>query len=84
MTQFHFDFSPARFPDGANQAAVNAGEYFKYVTRDGSLASSAPAGMLINDVAVDPDSGDAYFTDSFNCRELLSLNPRSTFDDGAP
>ena len=27
------------------------------------------AGILINDVAVDPDTGDAYFSDSPNCRE---------------
>ena len=38
------------------------------MTRDGSLAGSAAAGMLVNDVAVDADTGDAYFTDSFNCR----------------
>jgi sugar lactone lactonase YvrE len=35
--------------------------------------------MLINDVAVDPDTGDAYFTDSFNCRALLSLNPHAFY-----
>ena len=27
------------------------------------------AGILINDVAIDPDTGDAYFSDSPNCRE---------------
>jgi hypothetical protein len=27
------------------------------------------AGILINDVAIDPDNGDAYFSDSPNCRE---------------
>jgi hypothetical protein len=27
------------------------------------------AGMLINDVAIDPDNGDAFFSDSLNCRE---------------
>ena len=30
---------------------------------------SAMAGILINDVAIDPDNGDAYFSDSPNCRE---------------
>jgi hypothetical protein len=70
MTQFNFDMSPTLYPNGANQAAVNFGQYFEVATKVGSLASSVPAGMLINDVAVDPDSGDAYFTDSFNCREF--------------
>ena len=30
---------------------------------------NAMAGILINDVAIDPDNGDAYFSDSPNCRE---------------
>ena len=30
---------------------------------------TAMAGILINDVAIDPDTGDAYFSDSPNCRE---------------
>jgi hypothetical protein len=30
---------------------------------------TAMAGILINDVTVDPDTGDAYFSDSPNCRE---------------
>jgi hypothetical protein len=70
MTQFNFDLSPTLFPNGTNQAAVNSGQYFEFATRGGSIASSVPAGMLINDVAVDPDTGDAYFTDSYNCREF--------------
>jgi sugar lactone lactonase YvrE len=32
---------------------------------------NARAGILINDVAIDPDTGDAYFTDSPNCRENI-------------
>jgi hypothetical protein len=31
------------------------------------------AGILINDVAIDPTTGDAYFTDSFNCRKCYAL-----------
>ena len=30
------------------------------------------AGMLINDVAIDPDNGDAFFSDSLNCREAAA------------
>jgi hypothetical protein len=30
------------------------------------------AGILINDVAIDPDTGDAYFSDSPNCREAFA------------
>ena len=47
------------------------------------------AGILINDVAIDPDNGDAYFSDSPNCREdsaahclrsdLCFLSPDSTY-----
>ncbi len=34
---------------------------------------SVRAGILINDVAIDPDTGDAYFSDSPNCREASAV-----------
>jgi hypothetical protein len=71
--QFNFDMNPELFSDGANRVVVNEGMYFSFSTSNGQLASSVPAGMFINDVAVDPDTGDAYFTDSFNCREPLQV-----------
>jgi len=43
---------------GANPADIT---YFGFLT--------LRAGILINDVAIDPDNGDAYFSDSPNCRE---------------
>ena len=43
---------------GANPADIT---YFGFLT--------IRAGILINDVAIDPDNGDAYFSDSPNCRE---------------
>jgi hypothetical protein len=33
------------------------------------LGPAINAGILINDVAIDADNGDAYFSDSPNCRE---------------
>jgi hypothetical protein len=47
---------------GANPADINylSGTPFAVTLR---------AGILINDVAIDPDNGDAYFSDSPNCRE---------------
>jgi hypothetical protein len=77
--QHHFDFSPFVQRDGANTAADNSltaatkTDYFNIASSIGVafLPSDLPVGMLINDIAVDPDTGDAYFTDSFNCREIL-------------
>jgi hypothetical protein len=74
MSQYNFDLSPTIYPNGANQAALTAGgEYFRVATKGGTVASSVPAGMMINDVAIDPDTGDAYFTDSYNCRECHTV-----------
>ena len=69
--QFHFDMNPTQFPDGANQAQVSGGQYFQVATR-GLVVASLPTGMFINDVAIDPDNGDAYFTDSWNCSATMS------------
>ena len=68
--QFHFDMNPITYPAGANQDNVSGVEYVRI---SNSSATSLPAGMLINDIAIDPDNGDAYFTDSFNCRKTSDI-----------
>jgi sugar lactone lactonase YvrE len=64
--------NPITYPAGANQAAVTGSTYVTVGTR-GTTFTSLPAGILINDIAIDPDTGDAYFTDSFNCRKISCI-----------
>lgn len=61
--QYNFNMCPIQPANlqiqlGANPADIT---YFGFLT--------LRAGILINDVAIDPDTGDAYFSDSPNCRE---------------
>ncbi len=65
--------------NGANtavesQSATAPTNYYTLAKSSGVsfLPSDLPVGMFINDLAVDRDTGDAYFTDSFNCRENLA------------
>jgi len=60
--------NPITYPAGANQEIVSGSDYVRNIGE-----TSLPAGMLINDIAIDPDNGDAYFTDSFNCRKTSDI-----------
>lgn len=62
--------NPITHPAGANQGIVTGTDYNQLGNRN---VSPLPAGMLINDIAIDPDTGDAYFTDSFNCRKISQI-----------
>lgn len=72
--------NPITYPNGANTGNVTGTDYVAIGGgRNGGTPppySPAPAGMLINDIAIDPDTGDAYFTDSFNCREISHILSR--------
>jgi hypothetical protein len=63
--------NPITHPAGANPGPVVGSEYVRFGR--GGTAGSLPAGMLINDIAIDPETGDAYFTDSFNCRKISQI-----------
>ena len=59
--------------DGWNPNQVNYAVNNKFMTANlFAPAFDFSAGMLINDVAVDPDNGDAFFSDSLNCREAAA------------
>ncbi len=60
--KFNFDMSSniSALSFGCNKA------FIAYPQLNNSLLN---AGIFINDVAIDADNGDAYFTDSSNCRE---------------
>ena len=60
--------------NGANPGNVLYSSNGKFMTAAGGFtpAFNFTAGMLINDVAIDPDNGDAFFSDSLNCREAAA------------
>jgi hypothetical protein len=58
--------------DNSKPGSATATEYWKFATNNGSSSELVKVGMLINDIAIDSTNGDAYFTDSFNCRELAA------------
>jgi len=76
--QFHFDMNPITYPAGANQEIVSGSDYVRNIGE-----TSLPAGMLINDIAIDPDNGDAYFTDSFNCR-IMKVSMENGLSGSSP
>ena len=79
LLQKDFNMSPLRtdidLKAGWNPAQVNYATNNKFMTANlFTPAFDFAAGMLINDVAVDPDNGDAFFSDSLNCREAAAAD----------
>jgi hypothetical protein len=71
MSPLRTDVSGLR--TGANPDDVLYSTNNKFMTADlFTPAFNFTAGMLINDVAIDPDNGDAFFSDSLNCREAAA------------
>ena len=59
--------------NGWNPDPVNYATNGKFMTANlFTPAFDFAAGMLINDATVDPDNGDAFFSDSLNCREAAA------------
>lgn len=62
LHKFNFDMS-------SNISALRAGANSAFIPYPQLNSTLLNAGIFINDVAIDADNGDAYFTDSSNCRE---------------
>jgi hypothetical protein len=62
LHKFNFDMS-------SNISALRAGANSAFIPYPQLNNTLLNAGIFINDVAIDADNGDAYFTDSSNCRE---------------
>jgi len=74
MSPLRTDVTPGTLTAGWNPDQVNYATNNKFMTANlFTPAFDFAAGMLINDVAVDPDNGDAFFSDSLNCR-ILKVN----------
>ncbi len=65
--KFNFDMS-------SNISALSAGANSAFIPYPQLNNALLNAGIFINDVAIDADNGDAYFTDSPNCREDATSN----------
>ena len=73
MSPLRTDVTPGTLTAGWNPDQVNYATNNKFMTANlFTPAFDFAAGMLINDATVDPDNGDAFFSDSLNCREAAA------------